>query len=67
MGEAKRRQAQDPKYGKVKQKLPAKNKIKPKLFDTSKISKTELIIWAVLLGAAVATFLLSFQSQSTVG
>lgn len=67
MGEAKRRQENDPNYGKVKQKLPAKNKLKKNIFDISKLSKTELIIWAVLLGAAVATFLLSFQGQSTAG
>ncbi|MEO0457033.1 MAG: hypothetical protein AAF152_10715 [Cyanobacteria bacterium P01_A01_bin.114] len=63
MGEAKRRQQQDPNYGKVKRKPVAKNKLKKKIFDTSKLSKTELVIWAVLLGAAVATFLLSFQGQ----
>ncbi|NEP17561.1 MAG: hypothetical protein F6J97_11750 [Leptolyngbya sp. SIO4C1] len=59
MGEAKRRKAQDPSYGKVKQKRSDKKK----RFDISKISRTELIIWAVLLGMVLSTFIWSYQIQ----
>jgi hypothetical protein len=53
MGESKRRKETDPNYGKVKRKSPIEKK--QKRFDLSKISRTEWIIWAVLLGTVLAT------------
>jgi hypothetical protein len=58
MGEAKRRKEQDPNYGKKRQAPPtAKNKgFSLSNFDIRKISKTELIVWAVFFAIAVGTF-----------
>lgn len=55
MGEAKRRKATEPDYGK-KPKAPPKPKKRRFNFDIQKISKTEMVIWAGLIGAAAATF-----------
>ena len=59
MGEAKRRKATDPDYGKKAQSLPKAKKQGFSLgkFNFKKISKTEMIIWAVLLGGTAATFI----------
>jgi hypothetical protein len=54
MGEAKRRQEQDPNYGKVPQKRPKVNRFK---FDPKRITSTEWLIWAVLFGGTAAVFL----------
>ena len=56
MGEAKRRQEQDPNYGKVRQKRAQPNRFKLK-FDPKRITSTELIIWALLFGGTAAVFL----------
>ncbi|MDA0269257.1 MAG: hypothetical protein O2890_03730 [Cyanobacteria bacterium] len=62
MGEAKRRQETDPNFGK-KAKAPSKSASKGKepMFSLKKVSKTEWIIWAVLFGAATATFVATRQ------
>ena len=54
MGEAKRRQEQDPNYGKVAQKRPSSSRFK---FDPKRITSTEMLIWAVLFGGTAAVFL----------
>lgn len=56
MGEAKRRQEQDPNYGKVPQKRPKKDRFNFK-FDPKRITPTEMAIWAVLLGSTLAVFM----------
>ena len=55
MGEAKRRKATDPNYGKVAQKRPKPNRFKFK-FDPKNITKTEMVLWAVLFGGTAAVF-----------
>lgn len=62
MGEAKRRQETDPSYGK-KAKAPSKSASKGKgpMFSLKQVSKTEWVIWAVLFGAAAATFVMTRQ------
>lgn len=61
MGEAKRRQENDPNYGKVKQKrLPKSSKSK---WSIQNVSKSEMIIWAVIFGAAAATFAWTYLPQ----
>ncbi|MGD1950706.1 MAG: hypothetical protein ACFB14_13830 [Leptolyngbyaceae cyanobacterium] len=54
MGEAKRRQEQDPNYGKVAQKRPRSNRFK---FDPKRITATEMLIWAAIFGSTAAVFL----------
>ena len=62
MGEAKRRKNADPNYGKVAKKLPKSSRFKFK-FDPKKITPTEMIIWAVLLGSTAAVFFGSYFLQ----
>lgn len=60
MGEAKRRQETDPNYGKVPQKRPKASRFK---FDPKRITPTEMLVWAVLLGGTAAVFLGSYFWQ----
>ena len=60
MGEAKRRQEQDPNYGKVAQKRPHSSRFK---FDPKRITPTEMAIWAVLFGGTAAVFLSTYFWQ----
>lgn len=57
MGEAKRRKQADPDYGKKSKPAPKLSKKKAGNFlGLKNVSKTEWIVWAVLLGALAATF-----------
>ena len=62
MGEAKRRKEQDPNYGKVPQKRPNSNRFKFK-FDPKRITRTEMILWAVLFAGTAAVFLSTYFWQ----
>jgi hypothetical protein len=65
MGEAKRRKQTDPNYGKKPRPLPQNKKkgFNIRNFDVTKISKTELLIWILLIGVATATFLVTGTLQ----
>ncbi|MEM7794942.1 MAG: hypothetical protein AAF579_10905 [Cyanobacteria bacterium P01_C01_bin.118] len=60
MGEAKRRKDTDPNYGKVAKKLPQPAWFK---FDPKKITPTEMLIWAILMGGTAAVFFGSYFLQ----
>lgn len=60
MGESKRRKERDPDYGKKSKPRPQKKKLR---FDISSISRTEMIIWAVLFGVLLATFAWTYTLQ----
>ncbi|PSN16015.1 hypothetical protein C7271_20490 [filamentous cyanobacterium CCP5] len=58
MGEAKRRKQADPDYGKKPKPAakPSAGKGSRNLLGLKNVSKTEWIVWAVLLGVLAATF-----------
>lgn len=60
MGESKRRQATDPNYGKVKKAPPKKPFKLSQIFNLSKVSRLEWIVWAVILGSSLALMVRGF-------
>lgn len=60
MGESKRRQQKDPNYGKVHQKKPTDRRPR---FDPKRITSTEWVIWAALLGGTAALFVSTYFWQ----
>ena len=63
MGESKRRQESDPSYGKVKKQPPKKPFKLSQIFNISKVSRLEWIVWAVMLGSSAAWIIQSFLAQ----
>lgn len=63
MGEAKRRKATDPDYGKKSKPAPAGKPLSLSgiinRLGINRVSRTELIIWAVFMGIALGTLLWS--------
>ena len=60
MGEAKRRQQNDPSYGIVPQKRKKTSWFK---FDPKRITRTEMLMWAALFTGTAAVFFSTYFLQ----